>query len=73
MTEHRFSYPIVVPLQQGATAHGPGGPSLGLAAAQVRSSTAEQLRPSTAARLGFSTARSPWSHPHPRTAFVGHS
>jgi hypothetical protein len=73
MKEHRFSYPIVVPLQQGATAHGPAALSLGLAAARVRSSAAEQLRPSTAAQLDFSTPRSPRSHPHLRVAFGGHS
>ena len=87
MEEHRFCYPTVIPLEVGATAHGPRAASLGIGAAQVRDTAgehlrssaiapltaAEDVRPSTAAQLGFSTARSPWSHSHLRAAFGSHS
>ena len=73
MEEHRFCYPTVIPLQLGATAHGPRAASLGQGAVQLRSSAAESVRPSTAAQHRPSTVRPPWSHSHLRAAFGGHS
>lgn len=72
MEEHRFSYPTVIPLQPGATAHGPQAASLGLGAAQVRASSWKHLPPSAVGQLGFSTPRSPSGHGHLRVAHGGH-
>jgi hypothetical protein len=49
--EHRFSYPTVIPLQLGASAHSPRTADLGQGAAQVRLSAAEPLGSPIAALL----------------------
>lgn len=67
MKEHRFSYPTVIPLQLGPTAHAPRAASLRQGA--VHASAAESLRSSTAGQLRPSTAGSPWSRSHLRAAF----
>jgi hypothetical protein len=87
MEEHRFCYPTVIPLEVGATAHGPRAASVRRSAAQVRSSAgefllpsavaqlaaAERVRPSTGAQLRPSTVRSPWSRAQFRAAFGDHA
>lgn len=72
MEEHRFCYPIVIPVQPGASAHGPRAASLEQDAAQVRPAAGEYVRSPADAQLRPSTAHSPWSHPQLRAAFGGH-
>jgi hypothetical protein len=71
MEEHRFCYPTVIPLQLGATAHGPRDASPGLGAGQVRSAASGNLRVSADARRRPRPARAPWSHPQLRGALGG--
>ncbi len=72
MEEHRFSYPTVIPLRPGATAHGPRAASLGLGAAQVGEMSGKHLPPSAVGQLGFSAPRSPSGHRHLGVALGGH-
>jgi hypothetical protein len=51
LKEHRFSYPTVIPLQVGASAHSPRTANLGQGAAQTRLSAAERLGSPIAALL----------------------
>jgi hypothetical protein len=71
MEEHRFCYPTVIPLEVGATAHGPRAASLGRDTAPV--SAAVHLRSSTQAQLHPSIVQFPWSHPRPRAALGDHA
>lgn len=72
MEEHRFSYPTVIPLHQGATAHGPRTASLELGAAEVRAWSGKRLPPSAVGQLGFLTPRYPSGHRDLRVARGGH-
>ena len=71
MEGHRFCYPTVIPLELGATAHGPRSASLRRGKTPI--SAAEHLRPSTHAELRPSIVRFPWSQPQLRAALGDHA